>query len=204
MLVTALAGDGQGQPDAYDAREHYTKYECRIPMRDGVRLFTAVLVPKDASTTYPFMVIRSPFGVSPYGVDEYSSPILHTDLFLKAGYIWVRQDVRGRGLSEGEFIHVTPHRPDKRTASDIDESTDAYDTIEWPGAVRWLHHAHRARGVHGVGPALRRDAAGRARLRDRAAGRGPDIGRPDLTQAVRVNDQDRLRLGREGDRRLSA
>jgi predicted acyl esterase len=53
MLVTALAGDGQGQPDAYDAREHYTKYECRIPMRDGVRLFTAVLVPKDASTTYP-------------------------------------------------------------------------------------------------------------------------------------------------------
>jgi putative CocE/NonD family hydrolase len=131
MLLTALAGDDQGQPDAYDAREHYTKYEYRIPMRDGVRLFTAVLVPKDASTTYPFMIIRSPFRVSPYGADEYSSPILHTDLFLKAGYIWVRQDVRGRGLSEGEFTHVTPHRLDKRTASDVDESTDAYDTIEW-------------------------------------------------------------------------
>ena len=42
MLVTALAGDDQAQPDAYDAREHYTKYEYRIPMRDGVKLFTSV------------------------------------------------------------------------------------------------------------------------------------------------------------------
>ena len=77
------------------------------------------------------MIIRTPFRVSPYGPDEYSAAAVHTEAFLKAGYIWVRQDVRGRRLSEGEFTHVTPHRPEKRTPSDVDESTDTYDTVEW-------------------------------------------------------------------------
>src|SRR5947209_4492042 len=71
-------------PVAYDGREHYTKYEYRIPMRDGVRLFTSVLVPKDTSATYPFMIVRTPFGIEPYGADEYSPPAVHTDTFLKA------------------------------------------------------------------------------------------------------------------------
>jgi len=52
-------------------RERYTKYEYRIPMRDGARLFTSVLAPKDSSTTYPILLTRTPFGVSPYGPDEY-------------------------------------------------------------------------------------------------------------------------------------
>ena len=116
--------------ESFDTREHYTKYEYRIPMRDGVRLFTQVFVPKDTSTSYPFLMVRSPFTVQPYGPDEYLTSTAHTDTFLKAGYIWVRQDVRGRGLSEGEFTHVTPHRPDKKPA-DVDESTDCYDTVEW-------------------------------------------------------------------------
>src|SRR5438132_3026765 len=103
MLLTESADDDQTPPAAYDSREHYTKYEYRIPMRDGVRLFTSVLVPKDASTPHPFMIARSPFGADPYGPDEYSAPSLQTGAFLKAGYIWVRQDVRGRGLSEAEF-----------------------------------------------------------------------------------------------------
>ena len=105
-----------GGPDgaAYDVREQYTKYEYRIPMRDGVRLFTSVLVPKDTSTTYPFMLTRTPFGVTPYGPDEDSAYGSQTEALLKAGYILVRQDVRGRLMSEGEFTHVTPHRPDKR------------------------------------------------------------------------------------------
>ena len=55
--------------DAFDAREHYTKYEYSIPMRDGVKLFTSVLVPKDASTTYPFLIMRTPFGVGHYTDD---------------------------------------------------------------------------------------------------------------------------------------
>src|SRR5438445_6036794 len=100
-------------------------------MRDGVRLFTSVLVPKDASTAYPFMLDRTPFNMGPYGPDEYVAVSRQTQAFLKAGYIWVRQDVRGRGLSDGEFTHVTPHRTQKRTPTDVDESTDTYDTVEW-------------------------------------------------------------------------
>ncbi len=67
MLLTVSAGDDQTPPAAYDAREHYTKYEYRIRMRDGVRLFTSVLVPMDASTAHPFMLDRTPFSMSPYG-----------------------------------------------------------------------------------------------------------------------------------------
>ena len=126
-----LNASGEQPPASYDVREHYTKYELRVPMRDGVRLFTAVLVPKDESTTYPFMLDRTPFNMGPYGPDEFVPVSLQTQGFLRAGYIWVRQDVRGRGLSEGEFTHVTPHRADKRTATDVDESTDTYDTVEW-------------------------------------------------------------------------
>ncbi len=115
----------------YDSREHYTKYEYRIPMRDGVKLFTSVLVPKDAATTYPFLMQRTPYSVGPYGEDEYGSTGAHTEMFLKAGYIWVRQDVRGRNLSEGTFVEMTPHRAEKKSKADVDESSDTYDTIEW-------------------------------------------------------------------------
>lgn len=143
----ANAGNDGGSPASgvYEAREHYTKYEHLIPMRDGVRLFTSVLVPKDTSVAHPFLILRSPFGISPYGVDEYSPPALQTDLFLKAGYIWVRQDVRGRGLSEGVFTHVTPHRVQKHAPSDVDESTDAYDTVEW-----LLQHVPNNNGRAGI------------------------------------------------------
>ena len=117
--------------EAFDTREHYTKHEYRIPMRDGVKLFTSVLVPKDASTTYPFLITRTPFGVGPYGSDEYSAASVQSEALLKAGYIWVRQDVRGRRLSEGSFTHVTPHEVEKRTPTNVDESTDTFDTVEW-------------------------------------------------------------------------
>ncbi len=55
-------------------RENYTKFEYRIPMRDGVKLFTAVYVPKDVASdghTYPIMMTRTPYSVRPYGVDQY-------------------------------------------------------------------------------------------------------------------------------------
>jgi putative CocE/NonD family hydrolase len=128
--MTASAGS---DPDssAFDVREHYTKYEYRIPMRDGVRLFTTMLVPKDTTTTYPFLLTRTPFGLAPYGPDEESAYSSQTVALLKAGYILVRQDVRGRLMSEGEFTHMTPHRPEKRTPADVDESTDTWDTVDW-------------------------------------------------------------------------
>lgn len=116
---------------AEQVRARYTKYEYRIPMRDGVRLFTAVYVPKSTAERYPFMLVRTPYSVAPYGVDNYRPGLGPSEHFEQEGFIFVYQDARGRYMSEGEFQQVRPHVPDKRGDRDIDESTDTYDTIEW-------------------------------------------------------------------------
>src|SRR5579885_404164 len=77
-------------------RSHYTKYDYRIPMRDGVKLFTSVYMPKDSSKTYPILMQRTPYSVAPYGVDNYPSRLGPSDLFRDEGFIFVYQDVRGR------------------------------------------------------------------------------------------------------------
>src|SRR5947208_1735231 len=131
--LVRMTSSGRSAADSteYDVREHYTKYEHRVPMRDGVRLFTSVLVPKNTSTTYPILLTRTPFGISPYGVDEQGAVSLQSEALLRAGYIFVRQDVRGRLMSEGSFTHVTPHQPEKRTPTDVDEQSDTWDTVDW-------------------------------------------------------------------------
>ena len=117
--------------DASEVRASYTKHEYEIPMRDGKRLFTAVYVPKDASRTYPILLSRTPYGVRPYGVDRYREELGPSSLFRKDGFIFAYQDVRGRFMSEGEWREMTPQVAGKRGASDVDESTDAWDTIDW-------------------------------------------------------------------------
>jgi putative CocE/NonD family hydrolase len=112
-------------------RANYTKHEHAIPMRDGVRLYTAVYAPKDQSRRYAVMMQRTPYSVSPYGVDRYRSALGPSERFAREGFIFVYQDVRGRNMSEGRFSETTPHRPDKRGKQDIDESSDTWDTIEW-------------------------------------------------------------------------
>jgi len=114
---------------AYDVREHYTKYEYRIPMRDGVRLFTAVYVPKDQSQKWPFLFNRTPYSVGPYGVENYAQRLATLEL-MQAGYIFVNQDVRGRNMSEGKFVEESPYK-DHKGPKDTDETTDMYDTIEF-------------------------------------------------------------------------
>jgi putative CocE/NonD family hydrolase len=111
-------------------KDHYTKYECRIPMRDGVRLFTSIYVPRDCSRRCPILLQRTPYGVGPYGA-AYRENLGPSVLFAKAGYIVVYQDVRGCFMSEGEFVDMRPHKPVKRGSTDTDESSDAFDTIEW-------------------------------------------------------------------------
>jgi len=118
------------QPESY-IRLHYVKSEHMIPMRDGVKLFTSVFVPRDKTRTYPMLMKRTPYNVAPYGEDKYPARLGPSELFIKAGYIFVNQDVRGRFASEGEFVQVTPHRTAKTKPTDVDESTDTYDTIEW-------------------------------------------------------------------------
>jgi len=112
-------------------RASYTKFEYEIPARDGVKLFTSVYVPKDTSRSYAIMLTRTPYDVAPYGVDRYRNSLGPSEKFARAGFIFVYQDVRGRFMSEGEFIEMTPHRPNKVSSADVDESTDTWDTIDW-------------------------------------------------------------------------
>ena len=111
-------------------RANYTKREVRIPMRDGVHLFTQVYAPKDTAQTHPFLIVRTPFGVSPYGPDAFRSKLGPSASFDRAGYIFVFQDVRGRYQSEGQFVDMRPHI-DHPDPADTDESTDMHDTVEW-------------------------------------------------------------------------
>ncbi len=142
--VGAAAQSEEEVSDSLFFREHYTKREVYIPMRDGVRLFTAIYTPKDQSQTYPILLRRTPYSCAPYGVDAYPSHA-HNSLLLRSGYIFVFQDVRGRYMSEGEFVDVRPFRPDKRTNTDVDEASDTYDTVEW-----LLQHATGNNGNVGV------------------------------------------------------
>ncbi len=112
-------------------REHYTKFEYRIPMRDGVKLLSAVYAPKDDSEPYPILLSRTPYSVRPYTVDRYPDPGGPLKNYATNKFIFVFQDVRGRNGSGGEFVHMRPHNATKGGPSDIDESTDTYDTIDW-------------------------------------------------------------------------
>jgi putative CocE/NonD family hydrolase len=132
MTLSGAAFSQTNMPQgAEGVRARYTKYEYRVPMRDGVHLFTAVYVPKDASQKYPFLLTRTPYSVAPYGVDNYRTSLGPSESFEREGFIFVYQDARGRYMSEGEFLQVRPYQPDKRGAQDVDESSDTYDTIEW-------------------------------------------------------------------------
>jgi putative CocE/NonD family hydrolase len=131
-LTTLAAQDPPAQPADDYVRSHYTKYEYRIPMRDGKRLFTAVYVPKDtAGGPYPFLMDRTPYSVAPYGEDQYPKQLGPSEEFQKAGYIFVYQDVRGRWMSEGEFLEMRPHIDDKKSPQDVDDASDTYDTIDF-------------------------------------------------------------------------
>jgi hypothetical protein len=136
-LPCARAQQPASQPASEDfVRAHYTKYEYRIPMRDGARLFTAVYVPKASAFPadpgpYPFMMSRTPYSVGPYGEDRYPAHLGPSDEFEKSGYIFIYQDVRGRWMSEGTFVEMHPAIDEKKSAKDVDESSDTYDTIEF-------------------------------------------------------------------------
>ena len=135
LLLVAISLSATAQSPAPPSqkeyiRTHYTKYEYRIPMRDGVKLFTAVYVPKDESKTYPFLLARTPYAVGPYGVDLYPDTLRPGKKYMESGYIFVLQDVRGRWMSEGVFENMRPHNPAKKD-KEIDESSDTYDAIDW-------------------------------------------------------------------------
>jgi putative CocE/NonD family hydrolase len=132
LLMLGLAAESRAEP--FDIKAHYDKAEYRIPMRDGVKLFVAVYTPKDTSQRYPILMTRTPYSIKPYGTQNFHDwkPLAPAESFLREGYIFVLQDVRGRYKSEGEWEDFRPLRTNRRAT---DETTDTYDTIEW-----LIHH----------------------------------------------------------------
>jgi putative CocE/NonD family hydrolase len=99
-------------------------------MRDGVKLFTTIYSPKEPQGDYPVLMIRTCYSVAPYGKDTIPEQIMHNPDLVASGYIFVKQDVRGRWMSEGKFENTKPPyswSDKKRT----DEVTDSYDTYDW-------------------------------------------------------------------------
>ena len=105
----------------------YDREEVMIPMRDGVKLYAVILRPRGQSGPLPFLLERTPYGVSDVTSDSFNSR--STEL-AQSGYIFVAEDIRGRFKSEGSFVMVRPIL-DHADKKNVDESTDAYDTVEW-------------------------------------------------------------------------
>lgn len=118
--------------DSLWIRQHYNKIEQYISMRDGVRLFTSIYIPKDSAEKHPILLTRTPYSCAPYGANEFK-PFWQTYYkeYFKENYIMVLQDVRGRWMSEGTFMDVRPFNPAKKGNKEIDEASDTYDAIDW-------------------------------------------------------------------------
>lgn len=127
--VTAGAAAQYGDEEWFAC--NYRKTEYSIAMRDGVRLHTAVYSPVDTTETHPILMTRTPYGCAPYG--DGMRALWRSKLesaYAAEGYILVFQDVRGRWMSEGEFVNIRPFIENK-TPEQVDEATDVYDTVEW-------------------------------------------------------------------------
>ena len=169
----AAAGP-QRPPNAEAAyvKDHYVKTEAMIPMRDGVKLYVSIYSPKDQSQKYPIIMQRTPYSGGPYGDTTYKASLGQDTSLTREGFIFVYADVRGRYMSEGEFVNVRPQLNDKpKTTSKaldkastmspqsppkasssgvppIDESTDTYDTIDW--LVKNVPNNNGRVGIEGI------------------------------------------------------
>jgi putative CocE/NonD family hydrolase len=113
---------------------NYVKRVEMIPMRDGVKLYTVIVIPRGAAHV-PILLTRTPYNAAGRTARNDSPYMLDTlpqgdEFFVKAGYIRVFQDVRGKYGSEGAYL-MTPPPIGPLNTSDIDDTTDAYDTIDW-------------------------------------------------------------------------
>ncbi len=128
---------------------NYSKKELTITMRDGVKLFTNLYIPKDKTIQHPILMTRTPYSCAPYGENNYNKIWYSArSYFAKEQYILVQQDVRGRWMSEGSFVDVRPYNPNKKTNQDIDEASDTYDTIDW--LVKNVANSNGNVGVYGT------------------------------------------------------
>ncbi len=128
---TTSSATSKSSDDADYVLKNYDKFEYMVAMRDGVKLFTQVYTPKDQSVRHPILIQRTPYSCAPYGLDQFRRRVSPNTFMLRENYIVVYQDVRGRWASEGKFIEMTPQLDVKNKKTDIDESSDTFDTIDW-------------------------------------------------------------------------
>jgi putative CocE/NonD family hydrolase len=148
LLLLVLSVSAQNSQDSAWIRDNYIKKEINIPMRDGVKLFTAVYMPKDATEKHPILMTRTPYSCAPYGENNWRSFWGgHFRYYMREGYIIVLQDVRGRWMSEGEFEDIRPYNPNK-TGNQIDEASDTYDAIDW--LIKNIPNNNQRVGVMGI------------------------------------------------------
>jgi putative CocE/NonD family hydrolase len=134
LTASAQENDIPKNYTASTANQDYVKRDVMIPMRDGVKLHTVIVVPKGASNA-PILLTRTPYNATQRTTRNVSTHMLAIlpegdEVFVRAGYIRVFQDVRGKYKSEGDYVMTRPVRgPLNSTATD--HVTDAYDTIDW-------------------------------------------------------------------------
>jgi putative CocE/NonD family hydrolase len=132
-----------------DIKLNYDKKEVYIPMRDGVKLYTAIYTPKDISKDkkYPILMQRTCYSIAPYGEENFKKSLGPSSFLEEDKYIFIYQDVRGRYMSEGIFTNMTP-QVEHKTKKDVDESTDTYDTVDW--LVKNIKNNNKKVGQYGT------------------------------------------------------
>ncbi|MCB9275351.1 MAG: CocE/NonD family hydrolase [Lewinellaceae bacterium] len=116
-------------------------------MRDGVRLYTSIVSPKDTTRDYPILMVRTPYSVAPYGEGKFPYNLRAYPQLVEEGYIFVFQDVRGKYMSEGAYVNVRPYIPNKK-GNEIDESSDTYDSMDW--LTKNVPHNNGRIGIFGI------------------------------------------------------
>jgi len=144
ILFTLLALPGQGQNYV---EANYDKTEYQLEMRDGIKLYTIVYTPKDQSEKYPILMQRTPYSIAPYG-ERMRGRLSTNDKLEKDKYIFVFQDVRGKFMSEGEFLDMRPVLTSYKNPEDVDETTDTWDTVEW--LIKNIDNNNGKVGMYGV------------------------------------------------------
>ena len=149
ILSLSLFSSRAQNADSAWVRDNYYKIERMIPMRDGIKLFTTFYIPKDSSQKHPILMVRTPYSCAPYGEDKFSSRISDSYWlnYAKSGYIFAIEDVRGKWMSEGDFVDVRPFNPNKK-GTETDEASDTYDAIDW--MVNNIPGNNKRVGVFGI------------------------------------------------------
>jgi uncharacterized protein len=128
LVFLPFFGSAQ-QPHGIDYSTYFKKTSAMIPMRDGVKLYTEIYSPVNASEPLPMLMNRTPYGIASADKGVSSMIYRYADM-VPAGYMFVFQDIRGRYNSEGKFVMLHPIH-DPSDPKGIDEATDTYDTIDW-------------------------------------------------------------------------